>query len=227
MRKLAWILAAAVLTPAFPSATVAQRGLSIGARTGLSTARVHGADAEQVDARTAFTGGASASLGLSDRLALEIDVLYAPKGGTMTGSSFNGTITYRFNYIEVPVLVRYTVLPRARLRPALVLGIARAVRLNSSSTNASFTGFAYPRQFVFPKTTDNGLVFGATVGAPVGRHQVRLDARYTLGLTHLAGTQFTNSGTVNDPNIDLKNGTLTLTMGYAFNVAPRLFTRAP
>lgn len=220
MKVLHQVVAAAVVTACLPRAATAQRGFSIGATAGLSLARVSGADAEQVDSRNRFTGGVFALLGVNDRLAFEVDAAYAQKGATMTGS-FDGTITYRFDYIEVPVLIRYNLLPRAHLIPALVVGVAPAFRLNSTSTN--WVGMPpIPKQFVFPKSTDVGLIVGTTVGLPRGRHHLRFDARYTLGLMRLSGTQFTDltGGRLENPDVDLKNRALTLTVGYAIRVVP-------
>jgi hypothetical protein len=220
------------MTLVFPSALAAQRGLSIGPKVGLSISRVRGDDAEQVDARNRVAAGVVTSLALGERLAVEVHGVYTEKGGTMTGtSSFNGTIEYRFDYIEVPVLLRYKVRRGRRLSPGLVLGIAPAFRLNSTQTSGSFSGLAWPRQFVLPKATDVGLVLGVTVGMPAGRHQVRLDASYTLGLKRLAGTGFTGTfpsqTPVQNPDVDLKNSALIVTVGYAFNVAPRFLARGP
>lgn len=225
MRRSNHILAVAVVTAVLPpSAAWAQDGLSVGARAGLSMARVYGGDAEGVAARNRFTGGISAALGFSRRVALDLDVAYADKGGNMEGSF--GTLRYHFRYVEVPVLVRYTVLPEARLAPALTVGLAPAFRLNSTTTWWSGTG-SYPPQFVFPEPVDLGLVLGTTVGTRTGRHHMRFDVRYTLGLTRFADLQFTGTGTVKDPDVDLKNSAWTVTVGYAFSIAPRLFAGAP
>jgi len=220
MKVFHQVVAAAVVAACVPRAASAQRGFSIGTNAGISMARVTGADAEQVDSRNRFTGGVFGLLGVSDRLAFEVGATYAQKGATMTGS-FDGSITYRFDYVEVPVLIRYSLLLRARLIPALVVGVAPAFRLNSTSTN--WMGMLpIPQQFVFPKSTDVGLVFGTAVGLQRGRHHIRLDARYTLGLTRLAGTQFTGlmGGRVDNPDVDLKNGALTLAVAYGIRVVP-------
>lgn len=218
------VAVAVVAAVSLPSAAAAQKGLSVGARLGLSSAGVYGEDAEEVDARYGFTGGLSAALGLSRRLALELDVAYADKGGEMKGSF--GTLGYHFRYVEVPVLLRYNVLPEGGLAPALVVGVAPAFRLNSTTTSWSGPGPA-PPQFVFPKPVDLGVLLGTTVGTRAGRHAVRFEARYTLGLTKFADLQFTGTETAKDPDVDLKNRAWTVTVGYAFNIAPKLFASAP
>lgn len=228
-----WLTGVAVATTLLsPSAAAGQCGLSIGPKVGLSISRVRGDDAEQVDARSRFAAGVVTSLALGERVAVEVHGVYTQKGGTMTGtSSFNGTIRYRFDYIEVPVLLRYKVQRGRRLSPGLVLGIAPAFRLNSTRTSGSFSGLAWPRQFVLPKATDVGLVLGVTIGKPAGRHQMRLDAWYTLGLTRLAGIGYTGTfpsqTQVRNPDVDLKNSALIVTVGYAFNVAPRFLAKGP
>ena len=208
-----------------PAAMPAQRGLSVGANAGLALASVHGADAGQMDAGSGFAGGVCASLGVSDRLGFEVEVNYTQKYSTMAVTQpVVGTVTYHFNYVEVPVLVRYHLLPRARVAPTLVIGVAPAFRLNSTSTSATWSGSPStpPTQFVFPKATDVGVVLGAGAGLPAGHHRVRLDGRYTLGLTRFAGKQFTGTGVVEDPALDLKNGALMVTVSFAFNIAPRV-----
>ncbi len=225
MRSLRHVVAVAVVAAvSLPSAQASQDGLSIGARAGLSSARVRGDDAEEVAARNGFSGGITATLGLSRRWALDMDVAYTDKGGKMSGSF--GTLRYQFRYVEVPITVRYIVFPEAGLAPALVVGVAPAFRLNSTTTAWSGPGPA-PPQFVFPEPVDLGLVLGTTVGTRTGRHSVRLDARYTLGLRRFADLQFTGTDTVKDPDVDLKNRAWTVTVGYAFNIAPRLFASAP
>lgn len=229
MRARALFVGAAAVVLTVPSAAPGQRGLSIGPKVGLSMSRIRGADAEEVDSRSHFTAGVVTSLALGERLAVEVHGGYVQKGGTMTGtSSFNGTIRYRFDYIEVPVLLRYRLLRGRQLSSGMVLGVVPAF-LRTGRTSGSLSGLAWPRQWVLPKGTDFGLVLGMTVGMPAGRHQIRFDASYTFGLPRFAGTGYTGSfpslTPVQSPDVDLKNSAFVFTVGYTVNVAPRLLAR--
>lgn len=233
MRAPGWLIGAAVATTQlFPSGAAGQGGLSIGPKVGLSFSSVRGDDAEHVDARSHIAAGVVMSLAVGERLAVEVHASYAPKGGTMTGtSSFNGTIRYHFDYIEVPLLFRYSVHSGRRASSGVVLGIAPAFRLRSTRTSGSFSGTTWPRQFVLPKAADLGLVLGVTIGRSARRHQMRVDASYTLGLTRLAGIGYTGTfpaqTQVRNPDVDLKNSAFTISVGYAFTVAPRFLARGP
>lgn len=233
MRAPVWLSGVAVAaTQLFPSGAAGQSGLSIGPKVGLSISSVRGADAEALDARDHFTAGVVTALGLGDRLALELHGVYVQKGGTMTGTtSFNGTIRYHFDYIEVPLLLRYGLLRGRSVSPGVVIGVAPAFRLSSTHTSGSFSGTTWPRQFVLPKGTDLGVVLGVTLAKPAGRHRLRLDAVYTLGLTRLAGIGYTGTfpsqTQVRDPDVDLKNSAFTMSVGYVFNIAPRFLAGGP
>lgn len=102
-------------------------------------------------------------------------------------------------------------------------GLAASLLVPSLGTSGSWSGpqGTYPTQFVLPKAVDVGLVFGATLGLGTGRRRARFDARYTLGVTRFPGTGVTGAGTVENPDVELKNNALTLTAGWALSLRPR------
>ena len=65
---------------------------------------------------------------------------------------------------------------------------------------------------------DLGLALGGGVGFGAGPGEVVVDTRYTLGLTSVDESEW---------DMDVKNGAISLMVGYSFKPKPKISQKAP
>jgi hypothetical protein len=194
---------------------------SFGPRLGLNLTNFTGSDATDpnpfpnIEANR-LTPGFAAGVGViySDisRFGFAIDLLYAQRGSRIRNTSPSTgnpeTITYRINYLEMPITARYFLTRSGNFRPNLFAGIVPALRLNARE-KASGNGVTYTNDITnLYRTADLGLTAGFQLNFRAGsRQRFTADARYTHGLTNIGLA--TN---------DLRNQQITIGLGYNFGI---------
>lgn len=202
----------------FSSAGAAEaRGLvGKGVKAGLAVSNIGGEFGEVLngDARIGLSGGVFVTIGLGGVFQLQPELLWVAKGATdqMTLTDPAGTpvgtqdFTYALDYLEIPVLLRIAPATGAPIRPSLLVGPALAIKLSSRMNSSGPLG-NLGQDLDFVSGTDLGLVLGVGVDLGGGPGRFLLDARYTLGLTNVWGSQSA---------LNARNGTLALMAGYGF-----------
>ncbi|PWN65597.1 porin family protein [Chryseobacterium viscerum] len=111
--------------------------------------------------------------------------------GTKFKNSF-GNETYNFNYIEVPVLAKYSFGP---------------VYVNAGPSIGFLMGKSDKIKAVYgkTKTIDFGVQMGAGIAIPAGPGKMIIDGRYNLGLSNIS----------DEKGVDVKNRGFTVSLGYA------------
>ena len=189
--------------------------LGIGIKFGLNAAKFVGSDARDAQhnlpatIRTGFVGGAFVNVSVNRTLSIQPELLYSMKGTTYKQGVEK--VTYELNYLELPLLLKYTFDTPTDVKVHLVAGPAFAWRLNVKVMYENDIGsseLAFDKSEL--KSTDLGLAFGVGLGFKAGKGTVTLDGRYTLGLRSIDAT------TAADPvESDVKNGTFSLMLGYS------------
>lgn len=187
-RLILWgLLTALVVGPATARAQAAA-----GFRAGV---RSSGLDVSpEVERTSALVLGGYLGFGLSDRLALQVEVAYGGRGGSGLGLGADALdagatpVELDMQYLEVPVLLR-TGFPTDWLLPSFFAGPYAAFVLScevtpDGGTTTSCDDEAAGQRFS-PRTTDFGMVVGAALDVAVGRSTLFVDARYTLGILSL------------------------------------------
>lgn len=149
--------------------------------------------------------GGFASIRLHERVSLQPELLYATKG---TDAELDGqpVSTVRMSYVEIPVLARVLILPRARMQPYALLGPALGLLLGAEvegAVSGNITDLTDDTRLF-----DLGLTMG--VGAAWALSSMgsfTLEARYNLGLISV-------DDSVNQD--DIKNRALTFFVGYQY-----------
>jgi hypothetical protein len=200
----------------FAAAAEARGLVGKGVKAGLAVSNIGGefGDLLEGDARIGFSGGVFVTIGLRGVFQLQPELLWVAKGATTqleltdTSGGLIGTqdLTFALDYLEIPVLARIALPTGGPIRPSLVVGPALAIKL-SSRLNSSGPFPNLGRDLDSVTRTDLGLVMGAGVDLGRGPGRFLLDARYTLGLTNVWGSQST---------LNARNGTLALMAGYGF-----------
>lgn len=118
MRKA--LLSLAVVACAGQTAQ-AQTGVKIGLKGGLNIASYTGPDKQDTKSKYGFSVGATFNFGLSDNISLQPELLYSQKGmkldytgednsdaAAFTSGKPSGTFGQTLSYIDVPVVLRYS-----------------------------------------------------------------------------------------------------------------------
>lgn len=114
MKKL--LLSAAVaLLAAAAAPTAHAQGIRFGVKAGANLSNLAGdlVNQDQYKNRWGFQGGVMVNFGLGDIISIQPEVLYSQKGFkyadqqfTLLGSTYRNTGNVRYDYLDVPVLVR-------------------------------------------------------------------------------------------------------------------------
>lgn len=207
----ALLLAAAPLGAQLPAAPrPATDAPRFGVLAGLSSATldINDADAEGIspDRRNGFAGGVYLTLPLrASGFAVRPELLYAQKGASLRASftdvegSFDIRATTRLSYLELPLLLQFTVPTTGGLRPQLYAGPALALRTGCRvSGSVTFDGQTQTLnsdcddedglggEGVGFRRFDAGAAVGGALAFDVGGRGLTLGARYTHGLAVVA-----------------------------------------
>lgn len=167
------------------------KGIKLGAAWGsLST------NQEEFDAGTAggFTGGVFLTYSLSPKVSLQPELMYVSKG-TGSGNPF-GDAGFDFDYIELPVLLKYNLSPSTRLIPSVFAGPAGGMLISAEIYHDGFF-FENYRNDVSDgmKSVDLSIVIGGEIEfQSTKRVHVVVDFRYTFGLVNVVDPQAWNDG---------------------------------
>ncbi len=197
--------------------------VSFGVKAGLLMSNVTGTPEGWEDAksyRTAFAGGVVLNYAINEAFSLEPELLYFSKG--VVGNLYEGfvdvDVTASFDYMELPVLAKYTFLPGRKFRPCVFAGPSFAYSIASEleisagilSGSADISSLTH--------TTDFGAVLGAGFGYETGQGTLTFEVRYQRGFTNVVTTgDFLINGSTRTIAVDdFKN------YGFAFLVGYRL-----
>ena len=132
-----------------------------------------------------FTAGAFLTYSFTPKLSVQPELLYVEKG-TAHGSFLGGS-GYDLSYVEVPVLLKYTLLTDRRLVPSAYFGPAVSSLLSADIYSHGL--FSSSHRYDVKdgmKSLDFGIVFGGEI-AIQSMKSVKLiaDLRYTVGLVNV------------------------------------------
>jgi hypothetical protein len=127
-----------------------------------------------LDSRVGFIGGGYITYNLSREFAIQPEILYVNKGAAKDLILINAT--WAIDYLEVPVLLKFDIVPNGPAHPNLFVGPAMSILLSSKFHVLNYDFDVSDGM----KTMDFGLVFG---GGLDYKH-VCFDVRYTLGLAN-------------------------------------------
>lgn len=181
MKKIIFV-AAAVLAFGFANA----QGVKFGVKAAINVSNLTG-DVEDVSSLTGFQVGGFAEIKLSEKFAIQPELLYSAQGAKSDGDKFE------LSYINVPVLAKYYVAKSFSLEAGPQIGFLTTAKIEGedvkdfvSSTDFSFNlGAGYD----FTENFSAGL-------------------RYNFGFTNVYDTDLTDDS--------IKNGVFSVSLGYKF-----------
>ncbi len=185
--------------------------MQAGLKAGLNLANLSGDDAGSPDSKTAFAFGGFFAYQFSPMFAIQPEIYYSMKGATdnMTFEGATVDITYTFDYIEIPLLLKFMIpIQGSNIKPAIFAGPHVAIN-TTAKVKAEYQGDSQEEDIEDFKSSEFGLQFGGGVGFTVGKGELGFDIRYILGLS----TIFDVEG---DP--DVKNSVINFNLYYAFSL---------
>ncbi len=173
---LALLLAPIVPTRAFAAGKSA---VAVGILGGANLANMYGDAVGNVEMLTARTGGGFIELQASPVVSFRIEGLYAQKGAKetetffdpSTGATITGSATWRYDYVDVPALLEFTLVPEGSIRPSLFFGPVFSHLLKADIEGIDLKDFT--------KSSDIGGTVGGDIDLGSGPARVVLDLRYT------------------------------------------------
>jgi len=233
MKNVLIILIAAALLVLFSASAQAQFKVQTALKGGANFADVGGSDAGNTNMSIGLIGGFSATFQFAKFFSIQPELLYARKGAdqfTISQERYalvNANIV--LDYIEVPVLARFTIPMANNLVPGIYAGPFFAFKLRSKlnvvearSEDGTPIGSIQPK-IVNAKSTDVGLVIGTALALEGPTTKIVIDLRYTFGFSSfLKEHSFVANNsefTLIDDNgrpLDIKNRTLAVMVGMGF-----------
>jgi len=195
--------------------------LHFGAKAGLNFASARGDDTDDLEGRTSFHLGGVLNIEITEELAIQPEIFYSGQGYSIKedgggdptieigatdlerGAVNQGRAVLASNedrvkidYINVPVLLDYTVYP------GLSLQAGPQIAFNVSS-KSEFDGQEFDLKDQTKGTSISALL-GAQYKLPLG---IFFQARYALGLSNIP----------KDDDFEAKNAVFSISAGYFFN----------
>jgi hypothetical protein len=201
-----------ILTTAFPALATKP---FIGVKGGLNLAQQWGKDfPDNRGLKAGFSGGLVVSLDINQNFMLQPELQYSMKGTRRDTIEANGQkfrYSHVLHYVELPVLVKFSVPVKDRVKPYFYIGPAGSVLLGAFEDRKADTRSSGLRGHVTIadslSLTDFSILGGAAVHINTRNGAVLLDARYTLGLWNIDNT-----------GGDIRNWCICIATGYEWKL---------
>ena len=241
MKNVISILMTVLLICTLGISTAQSQDMRFGAKAGLSLYNTTtsfsggGFSAEETsDRRLGFAAGAYAIIPINERFSFQPELMFVQKGGKFSDEDdffdddffdddfFNdddffddegGTAELIFNYLDIPLLVRFDLPVEGSAAPYLTAGPVVGILL---SAKEEFNGESSSIDDEM-KT----LNFGLSLGGGFFVNQIHFDLRYEIGLADILDFEeeeddFDDFDDFFDVDFSVKTSGLMLTIGYSF-----------
>lgn len=144
--------------------------------------------------RVGLVAGVEGEYGVSDNFGISAGLLYSMQG--VKGKSANVDMTWKFDYINIPILANYYVTKGLAIKAGIQPGFKASAKLKGEAGGQSDE---------VDIDGAEGFVLAIPMGASYEFNNFVLDARYNLGVTKAF-----KEGT------DSKHSVISITLGYKF-----------
>lgn len=161
---------------------------SFGVKGGGNWSTLYVEEAEDKNARLGFHLGAFGRFASSQSLGFQIEALYSQKGMTLEKNfgEIDHDITYKFDYIEAPLLI---VVPLGEVMELHAGGYVGYMAVSEVSTSGDLGSVT-----VDPKDSRfNGFDYGLVGGAGINLGMAQIGVRYEHGLNDVASDDIARS----------------------------------
>lgn len=188
-----FILVAAIMMASVGAFAQHEPGsLTLQPRIGFSAADFN--NTEDTKARVGLVTGVEFEYTMSDRFSLGMGLNYSQQGAELDKTD----VTYKMDYLTIPIVANFYVVKGLALKAGLQPGINLSAKMDAKNVEADFEEGV--------KSFDLSL----PVGVSYEFSNFVIDARYNFGLTKIFDEK--------KINLDSKNLTFQLTLGYKFTL---------
>ncbi len=185
MKKLSLI--AIILIAGFSSKAQVSVGLKL-ATNFANIIQVSGSGEKvNTSSRTAFSFGGFAKISLSEKIKLQPEFLYQGMGGKISD------ITFKNDYVSVPILIQYAVTNNFSLEAGPQIGLLVSSKVSGEDVKDAF------------KSSDIQLLIGASLGLT---DKLGAGVRYGMGISNITTDSYSSVKT------DLKNRAFSIMVSY-------------
>lgn len=203
------------------SVSLSQNPISFGVKAGVNISNLGGRDfILEPNSIIGFHLGLATKVEISDAFFIQTELLYSEIGSqfkseivTFTGPSDPGTVvntenTFKYSYINLPILAQYEVVNGLSLGAGPQLGF----NINATSESSSIAGGESVEEDISEtiESFELGLALNAQYELPFGLFG---QVRYVWGLTNIDATEVLEGGLNQDP---LFNRAFQVSVGYIF-----------
>lgn len=179
------VLLSAVAVMAFMSVSAQETRFGVKAGANLST---FGGDAEDAKSLVGFQVGGFAEIKLTDKFAIQPEILFSTQGAKSEESALGSTAEYKSNlsYLNIPVMAKYYVAEKFSLEAGPQIGflLSAKEKYEFSGNGVSESG----KEDV--KDSYESIDFGVNFGAGYDfTENLSVGLRYNLGLSNIAKTE--------------------------------------
>lgn len=210
MKKL---LFAVILLVAFGSANAQEKtsnvsNIKFGAKGGVNFANLAGDDADGAKMFVGFNAGFFIEIPVADKLVFQPEILYSAQGSKsegplfVDGSVYNVEATFKFNYINIPLLFKYEIADKFSLEAGPYVGFLTSAKLKAKIQGVGSETIDAKDML---KSTDFGLAIGMNYEFT---DVIFANARYQSGLTEIGDAEGNNN--------DIKNSIFQIGLGFRF-----------
>ncbi|MDP4216364.1 MAG: porin family protein [Bacteroidota bacterium] len=172
--------------------------------------------------RVGFHGGVLVSIPLSKKFSFQPEAMFSTQGANgkpTLGYLVSATEEYRFNYIDVPLLLKYTFPSGLFLETGPQIGYLVSVDIDEDVVGSYYTSHYHPKSQY--KSTDLSWALGAGYLSPVN---IGFDIRYNLGLTDFSNGSPAGMQSTPVQNGSVRNSVIQIGVFYLFG-KPRIAAR--
>ena len=204
MKKLLLFVAVAALT----IGTAQSQELRIGVKAGVNFASIGGDFTDDYDGRTSFHLGGLVEIPISEKFAIQPELLYSGQGAkseyddSFGDSIVTGKEKLKLDYINIPIMAKYYIMEGLSVEAGPQFGLLLSAK--NEFEISDFRGDESVNVDVkdFYKTLDIAFGFGSSYRLNNG---LFFSARYVIGLTDIT-----------DDSYKTRNGVLQLSGGFSF-----------
>jgi hypothetical protein len=169
-------------------------GLRLGMNIANQTSSLNGISIS-ADSKIGLMAGAYLTIMTSEKFGIQPELVYSQYGSSATSNGQSAS--NNFNYLSLPVMLRYNVAEKLNLQVGPQLGMLLSATRTSGSSSIDL------------KDQASGIDFGAAFGLGVDLGDFNLGARYYLGLTNLE-----KNSSIQGLTVKTTNNTIQLFVGY-------------
>lgn len=186
MKRVLCVLAIAGLALLAGTAAAQESGLiAKGIKAGLGMYKFSGSDNDiegaSPDLKMGVAGGGFLTFALGPNFALQPEVLYVMKGSKYEEDPYK--LTFKFSYLDIPVLLKYRFPTAGTTRPNLFAGPVASFKMSADVEEEGPDGTEETDFSDAVKGLDFGLALGGGIDFTAGANLITFDVRYTIGMT--------------------------------------------